>query len=298
MDQNKFVLRSRGARTIFRGLRPAQPPETMLYTIGQFSGITGLPAKTLRYYDEVGLLNPAITDESTGYRYYKRHQILTARRIKTYRDCDLSIQEIKTVLQHEKDGNPAALLKALESKESWLAERLKSIQRLQREIRDLRFADEEPFTASVNVIEIPARRVLSMRRPGTYTDVPEHIEALLKFADKSSFTIEGSPLFLWGDEQSTDDPHVEVAVPVLEQPQMSDPYSIRELPGGNMACVRHRGDRSELGHCYERLFDWSYEHECPINGQIREIHVRSGAPGEIETEIQMPIRIIAQGETK
>ena len=41
-----------------------------LYKIGEFSKTVNLPIKTLRYYDEYGLLEPSYVDEFTGYRYY------------------------------------------------------------------------------------------------------------------------------------------------------------------------------------------------------------------------------------
>jgi MerR family transcriptional regulator, activator of bmr gene len=44
-------------------------------TIGEFSSITGLTIKALRYYDKTNLLKPSYTDENTGYRYYTRNQM-------------------------------------------------------------------------------------------------------------------------------------------------------------------------------------------------------------------------------
>ncbi|MEN8905119.1 MAG: MerR family DNA-binding transcriptional regulator, partial [Clostridiales bacterium] len=42
----------------------------MKYQIGDFSKISRLSIKTLRYYHEIGLLCPVIVDKNTGYRYY------------------------------------------------------------------------------------------------------------------------------------------------------------------------------------------------------------------------------------
>lgn len=41
-----------------------------IFSIGEFSQISGLSLKTLRFYDEKGLLKPAQVDPSTGYRFY------------------------------------------------------------------------------------------------------------------------------------------------------------------------------------------------------------------------------------
>ena len=41
-----------------------------MYTIGQFSKLTGVSTKTLIWYDNVGVLKPEKVDEDNGYRYY------------------------------------------------------------------------------------------------------------------------------------------------------------------------------------------------------------------------------------
>lgn len=46
-----------------------------MYRIGMFSKINKVTVKTLRYYDEVGLLIPAYVDEENGYRYYTSEQL-------------------------------------------------------------------------------------------------------------------------------------------------------------------------------------------------------------------------------
>jgi DNA-binding transcriptional MerR regulator len=44
-------------------------------SIGRFAGLTGISANTLRRYDELGLLSPALTDPSSGYRLYAIEQL-------------------------------------------------------------------------------------------------------------------------------------------------------------------------------------------------------------------------------
>ena len=54
------------------GSRPgslARSP-SLVFSIGEFSKITGLTVKTLRFYHEQGLLHPTHVDSETGYRYY------------------------------------------------------------------------------------------------------------------------------------------------------------------------------------------------------------------------------------
>src|SRR6202166_2911396 len=67
-------------------------------TIGAFSLITHLSIKTLRYYHQVGLLEPAEVDPHTGYRYYRVEQIPTAQIIQRFRDLNMPLDEVKAVL--------------------------------------------------------------------------------------------------------------------------------------------------------------------------------------------------------
>jgi len=50
------------------------PPDNLL-RIGDFAEVCGVPAKTLRYYDQIELFNPAYVDRLTDYRYYSRDQL-------------------------------------------------------------------------------------------------------------------------------------------------------------------------------------------------------------------------------
>jgi DNA-binding transcriptional MerR regulator len=63
-----------------------------MYTIGEFSRITGLTVKTLRFYHEEGLLEPASIDPQTGYRHYDRSQIDTARVISYLTEIQMIVE--------------------------------------------------------------------------------------------------------------------------------------------------------------------------------------------------------------
>ncbi|TDX96666.1 UNVERIFIED_CONTAM: MerR-like DNA binding protein [Lysinibacillus xylanilyticus] len=46
-----------------------------MLSIGEFSKICGVSTKTLRYYDEIGLINPDEINAESGYRYYSIEQL-------------------------------------------------------------------------------------------------------------------------------------------------------------------------------------------------------------------------------
>jgi len=55
-----------------------------MYSIGEFSRISGFSVKALRLYHEKGLLVPSVIDDDSGYRYYDRKNVEKARIIKDY----------------------------------------------------------------------------------------------------------------------------------------------------------------------------------------------------------------------
>jgi DNA-binding transcriptional MerR regulator len=69
-----------------------------LYSIGEFSTITGLSVKTLRFYHERGILVPSSVDEATGYRFYDAAKVEKARIIMRLREMEFSIEDIGAVL--------------------------------------------------------------------------------------------------------------------------------------------------------------------------------------------------------
>jgi DNA-binding transcriptional MerR regulator len=69
--------------------------------IGYFSRLSQVPKKTLRYYDQIGLLKPAYVDEFTGYRYYNISQLSRLNRILALKDLGLSLEQIGRILTGE-----------------------------------------------------------------------------------------------------------------------------------------------------------------------------------------------------
>ena len=67
-----------------------------MYKIGEFSKIVNIPVRTLRYYDEIGLLRPSVIDQYTGYRYYDDNNINECKLIKLLKSLDFTLEEIIT----------------------------------------------------------------------------------------------------------------------------------------------------------------------------------------------------------
>ena len=79
--------------------------------IGDFSKLSRVSIRMLRYYDEIGLLKPAETDRFTDYRYYSESQLPTVCRITALRDMGFKLAEVSAILAEYDD--PAALERRL-----------------------------------------------------------------------------------------------------------------------------------------------------------------------------------------
>jgi len=69
----------------------------MEYTVNKLSKISGLSARTLRYYDEIGLLKP-VRVASSGYRLYGQDELDVLQQILFYRELNFPLDEIKNIL--------------------------------------------------------------------------------------------------------------------------------------------------------------------------------------------------------
>ena len=74
-----------------------------MLSIGEFSNICKVSAKTLRYYDEIGLLKPVEINPESGYRYYAIEQLETILFINRMKAYSFSLDEIKAFLQSGAD---------------------------------------------------------------------------------------------------------------------------------------------------------------------------------------------------
>ena len=75
-----------------------------MFRIGEFSKLTQVTIRMLRYYDEMGLLKPSQIDPRTNYRMYSVDQIPTLNKIIYLRDSGFNVAEIAIALNNGEDN--------------------------------------------------------------------------------------------------------------------------------------------------------------------------------------------------
>src|SRR5947209_3684128 len=145
-----------------------------LFTIGEFSRVTGITVKALRHYHEEGLLAPSYVDAQSGYRYYDASKIEPARLIALLRGLEFSLADIKAVLAAGADDR--AVLAAMERHRDSLKEKIKGFKKAFLAVE--RFIAEERQVAvmaksgefSVQEKRLDAMLIAGVRMRGRYSD--------------------------------------------------------------------------------------------------------------------------------
>ena len=68
-----------------------------MYTIKEIADLAGVTTRTLRYYDQLGLLVPAEVG-ANGYRYYDHDNLLRLQQVLFFRELDVPLKDIQYIL--------------------------------------------------------------------------------------------------------------------------------------------------------------------------------------------------------
>lgn len=262
-----------------------------MLTIGEFSRTCFVTKKTLRYYDNIGLLHPAHVAEN-GYRYYTTDQIRTMRlvlRLKTY---GLSLPEIAAHL-----ANPDNMLlsQKLREKQHRMQFELENTQHILHQMEQ----DIEKLQRSIDIMEQNIVVKIAERKPETIfgvrkiisvKDFQELFAELYAELAKNGVEPLGAPFAFYHDEdfdaQSAD---IEVAVPVAKETQ-----GARTLDGGIYAFSTLAGayDPDAFTATYAGICKWIEDSGHHMTGSPFDVYVKGGPevkPEDYLTEIYFPI---------
>ena len=140
--------------------------------IGDFSALAKVSIKTLRYYDEAGLLEPEWVDPASGYRYYAARQIAWLHRILALKDFGFSLEEIASLLE---EGVTAEQMRGMLKLQQ--AEQQRRVEeegdRLSRINSRIRLIEKEhDMSYDVVVKTLPKQKIASVRETiGAYNQV-------------------------------------------------------------------------------------------------------------------------------
>lgn len=266
-----------------------------MYQISQFSKISGLTVKALRYYDEQGMLKPSYRDKNTLYRYYNENDLKKAQLIRLLRSLDFSILEIKEVL--EMVNNETDLTYILQEKIANIKENILREKELIKKINGYLSPDvkkTESQTYQITLEEIPTTLVASIRFIGEYSEIGEHIPFLYKAVQEN---VNGAVINCYYNEECMEQADMELCLPTKKK-VTTNTVNCKYLPAIKAVCTTHYGSHEMLHFAYKALFHYVNEHGIAIITPFREIYVKSpgmvfkGNPQNYVTKILFPYKIL------
>ena len=228
-----------------------------MFKIGEFSKLSMLTIKALRFYEKEGLLIPARVDEWSGYRFYEASQLETAATIKALRQLDFSVEEIKAHLS----GVP--LQDALRAKRLELQQRRADISARISIINYLMEESEMKYQAVIKDIDecvvYSEERVLER-----YSDVSmlvlESAQECLRLNPGIECTKPdyGFCEYLDGEHKESN-MRVRYSQAVTKMGIGNERISFRVLPATKAICIYHKGAYDRLGEAYAYIYRYAVE---------------------------------------
>jgi DNA-binding transcriptional MerR regulator len=267
--------------------------------IGDFSKLSRVSVKTLRFYDEMGLLRPVEVDRFTGYRYYEFNQLPRLYRILALKDLGFSLEEIGHLL--EGDLSAEQMRGMLKLRQAEIRQQVEEeAGRLERVERWLRQIEQEDSMSKYDVVikKMEAIKIASVR--GVVPTPPDQRslwDELMGYLNQQGARMIGPPQAIYHDREFKErDWDIEVCMPITEELVPDKHVRIHELPAvEKMACVVHNGPFATIGEAYDAIAKWVDQNGYQIVGPGRELNLKlpevlgdQNDPNTVN-EIQFPV---------
>lgn len=266
--------------------------------IGEFSKLSRVSVRMLRYYDEIGLLKPAEIDRFTDYRYYREDQLPTVNRITALRDMGFSLANIVPVLAAYDDRRQlerffSARQRELEALSRDTARKLALLDAAQKRLRE-----EKDMNYNVTIKTIPARYAATVRMTIPRYEDEGLVWGVLTEETSRMRLAEADPClcavtFLDGEYKEE---NVEVMAWKTVKGSYPDTEHVkfRTLPEATVASCTYQGSYEQIGDVYAAVAAWieanGYE---PADAMFNIYHVsphETQDPDEFVTEVCYPVR--------
>jgi len=236
-------------------------------------------------YDQLGILQPLHIDPQSGYRYYGVEQVPNARVIRSLRDMDMPLADIRRVL---------AMLPVSQSQVELLVRQ--HVGRRERQLEQIRWQTHEfskqlrpeanKMNLEVVVKDIPTQQIISITRRHTVDGLgkqqEQDISALFSLADEQGVRPMGAPFGIYhGPVSEAEDGPVESCIAVNGKVEGRGEIEVKQLEGGKGASVTITGDQChypELLAAYDASADWIQRNGYEMVGAPREIWYTGPGP--------------------
>jgi len=264
-----------------------------MFRIGDFSRLSQVSIKALRFYDEVGVLKPTFVDGATGYRYYSANLLPRLNRILVFKELGFSLDEIALLLRE--DLNADNLREALRDKRNDLSRRVAQDQERLGQIES--WLTQIEREGRVPHYEITLRRVAPQLVASLRDKLASYDEAAELFAELNAHlkehNVSGRHAARWHAcarrEERIDCEAVVFLTRAIPESKRIDVY---ELPAAVSACLIHDGSDETINDAYAAAHSWIRSNGYKIAGPLCELYWQGGVAehnASCVTEIRYPI---------
>jgi DNA-binding transcriptional MerR regulator/effector-binding domain-containing protein len=270
-----------------------------MLSIGELARLGQVSPRTLRHYDDLGVLVPAQVDPTTGYRSYEVGQLADLRRVLALRGLGVPLGEIAALLSDALSVEQLRGMLRLREVEI-AAELAEHKDRLRRVAAHLDALERGEIMRSLDVVvkrTDPVRAVLVDRWAPGYGNanigpvLDEHLPLLwARLVDAGIEPGRALAYYEWPDDDGR--VHVHVGFEIGDQPfDPGDDGRVPELPVEEVASTLHRGSPVDISDTFVALVRWIEANGYAIAGRSRELTLEWDLddPAKCVIEIQLPV---------
>ena len=267
-----------------------------MFKISEFSKISRVSVKTLRYYDRLGLLKPARTDGATGYRYYTADQLYRLHRILAYKDLGFTLEQIGEMLdEHVSPDQIRGMLRLKKAElQKALREETARLARIEARLVQIERGDAEGAPPEAVVKSLEPVLAASVRDTVPRSSLSDLFDEVVRHV--RGFGIQpGTLTVLWHDcSQCDSKADVEVACPLPRAVPGNDRIRVDTLPGAShIASLAHPCHPNSVCRADADLARWIAANGYRISesSPFRETFVLPDSPGGelVVAELQIPV---------
>lgn len=269
-----------------------------MFKIGEFSKLAMVTVKTLRFYDEEGILKPVFVDQWTNYRYYATEQLFDLHKIISYRQAGLSLDDIRAIIASGSD-----VARILEKRRIELEKDKIEAEKRYLMITDIINGLKEDYAMKFHatIKELPSYDVFyGIKKLHGFENLCEFICSLGEECQKTNPTVKClRPEYCYVtylDEEFTPTDFTAMYAQAVEHKGIdTDNVKFTTIPAVEAASVIVKGDYSEnLGKGYAYIMKWIEDNGYIMSGKAREVYIdgvwNKENPNEYITEIQVPVK--------
>lgn len=237
-----------------------------MLSIGELSKISQVTVKSIRYYQELGILKPVKVDPITNYRYFDKDSYERINSILTLKDLGFTLTEIKSILDECESENDLKIFISKKIEEVKIkVKKLKEVEcRLKKFNSDI---DVQAPSISNDIVEFDLNIPIyaSIKINGSYDDVGRGFRTIYKEAGKY---VKGSPYsFFYDMEYKEENPNFKAVLEISKKIKEKS-FKVGSIENRKAVKLVYKGAYGGQGDTYLQLFQYcrekGYEIELPL----------------------------------